>query len=249
MELAQAQSSPESNQLNQRAKWRATTDAVRLAAERFAPRLVMATGFGIEGCVLTDIIGRNRLPVDIFTLDTGLFFDETYALWRKLEERYELEIRAVRPELTVAQQAETFGEALWEQDPDQCCRMRKVTPLRAALTDATAWITALRRDQTPERAHAQLFEHDHKFGLIKLNPLVEWTFQDVRDYVREHDVPYNSLHDQGYPSIGCEPCTSPVQSGEDPRAGRWRGKQKTECGLHNRNSEQILLPVLQPTRF
>jgi len=248
MELAREQPILESNREKQQAKVRATTEALRVAAERFAPRLVMATAFGMEGCLLIDIIGRSRLPVDIFTLDTGLFFEETYDLWKKLEKRHGLKIRAVRPALDVAGQAKHFGEALWERDPDLCCEMRKVVPLRAALAEADAWITALRRDQTPERAKASLFEHDHKFGLVKINPLIEWTSQDVRDYVGEHDVPYNPLHDQGYPSIGCTPCTSPVLAGEDARAGRWRGRQKTECGLHNRNSEQILLPVLQPTR-
>ena len=228
-------------------KVRETTETLRLAAERFAPRLVMATGFGMEGCVLTDLIGRNKLPVDIFTLDTGLFFEETYTLWKTLERRYDLTIRAVRPELTVGEQAERFGEALWERDPDRCCEMRKVQPLRAALAGADAWITALRRDQTPDRANASMLEHDQKFGLVKINPLVEWTAQDVRDYVREHDVPFNPLHEQGYPSIGCAPCTSPVQAGESPRAGRWRGKGKTECGIHNRSSQIVLLPVLQPT--
>jgi len=136
---------------------------------------------------------------------------------------------------------------LWERDPDRCCEMRKVQPLRAALAGADAWITALRRDQTPDRANASMLEHDQKFGLVKINPLVEWTAQDVRDYVREHDVPFNPLHEQGYPSIGCAPCTSPVQAGESPRAGRWRGKGKTECGIHNRSSQIVLLPVLQPT--
>jgi len=228
-------------------KVRETTETLRLAAERFAPRLVMATGFGMEGCVLTDLIGRNKLPVDVFTLDTGLFFEETYTLWKTLERRYDLTIRAVRPELTVGEQAERFGDALWERDPDRCCEMRKVQPLRAALAGADAWITALRRDQTPDRANASMLEHDQKFGLVKINPLVEWTAQDVRDYVREHDVPFNPLHEQGYPSIGCAPCTSPVQAGESPRAGRWRGKGKTECGIHNRSSQIVLLPVLQPT--
>jgi len=228
-------------------KVRETTETLRLAAERFAPRLVMATGFGMEGCVLTDLIGRNKLPVDIFTLDTGLFFEETYTLWKTLERRYDLTIRAVRPELTVGEQVERFGDALWERDPDRCCEMRKVQPLRAALAGADAWITALRRDQTPNRANASMLEHDQKFGLVKINPLVEWTAQDVRDYVREHDVPFNPLHEQGYPSIGCAPCTSPVQAGESPRAGRWRGKGKTECGIHNRSSQIVLLPVLQPT--
>ena len=228
-------------------KVRATTDALRLASERFAPRLVMATAFGVEGCVLIDIIGRNRLRVDIFTLDTGLFFDETYTLWSKLEERYGLRIRAVRPELSLSEQEGRFGEALWERDPDRCCELRKVLPLRAALEGAEAWISALRRDQTPERANAALVGLDEKFGLVKINPLVEWTSRDVWEYVREYDVPFNPLHEQGYPSIGCMPCTSPVRSGQDPRAGRWRGSTKTECGIHNRPSPLVLLPVLQPT--
>ncbi len=227
-------------------KIRATTDALRLASERFAPRLVMATAFGVEGCVLIDIIGRNRLPVDIFTLDTGLFFEETYTLWSKLEERYGLRVRAVRPEISLSEQASRFGEALWERDPDRCCELRKVLPLRAALEGAEAWISALRRDQTPERANAPLVGLDEKFGLVKINPLVEWTSHDVWEYVREHDVPFNPLHEQGYPSIGCMPCTSPVRLGEDPRAGRWRGSTKTECGIHNRPSPLVLLPVLQP---
>jgi phosphoadenylyl-sulfate reductase (thioredoxin) len=226
---------------------RATTETLRVTAERFAPRLVMATGFGVEGCVLIDLIGRNRLPVDIFTLDTGLFFEETYTLWKKLEEQYGLTIRAVRPRLSLAEQANRFGDALWERDPDRCCELRKVLPLREALAGAEAWISALRRDQTPERAKTPLLELDEKFGLVKINPLVEWSVRDVWDYVREHDVPFNPLHEQGYPSIGCAPCTSPVRPGEDPRAGRWRGKAKTECGIHNRPSRLVLLPVLQPT--
>ncbi len=227
-------------------KVRATTDILRVASERFAPRLVMATAFGVEGCVLIDIIGRNRLPVDIFTLDTGLFFEETYTLWRKLEERYGLRVRAVRPVLSLSEQASRVGEALWERDPDRCCELRKVLPLRAALEGAEAWISALRRDQTPERANAPRVGLDEKFGLVKINPLLEWTSHDVWEYVREHDVPFNPLHEQGYPSIGCMPCTSPVRSGEDPRAGRWRGSAKTECGMHNRTSPLVLLPVLQP---
>ncbi len=228
-------------------KVRATTDILRVASERFAPRLVMATAFGVEGCVLIDIIGRNQLPVDIFTLDTGLFFEETYALWSKLEKRYDLRGRAVRPELSISEQANRFGEALWERDPDRCCEVRKVLPLRAALEGAEAWISALRRDQTPERAKAPLVGLDEKFGLVKVNPLVEWTTRDVWEYVREHDVPFNPLHERSYPSIGCMPCTSPVRPGEDPRAGRWRGSAKTECGIHNRASGLVLVPVLQPT--
>ena len=228
-------------------KLRATTDTLRVASERFAPRLVMATAFGVEGCVLIDIIGTNQLPVDIFTLDTGLFFKETYTLWNRLEERYDLRVRAVQPELSVSEQASRFGEALWERDADRCCELRKVQPLRAALEGAEAWVTGLRREQTPQRANVSLVGRDEKFGLVKINPLVEWTTRDVWEYVREHDVPFNPLHEHGYPSLGCMPCTSPVRNGEDPRAGRWRGSTKTECGIHNRASSPVLLPESQPT--
>jgi thioredoxin-dependent adenylylsulfate APS reductase len=202
------------------------------AADRLSPRLTFATGFGAEGCVIIDLVGRNKLPIDLFTLDTGLLFDETYALWRELEARYGVTIRAVRPEQTVAEQASAHGPALWQRDPDRCCELRKVRPLRAALAGFDAWITAIRRDQTPERATAQTVEADAKFRLVKINPLVAWTHDDVWAHIYQHDVPYNPLHDRGYPSIGCQPCTSAIRPGEDPRAGRWRGTAKKECGLH-----------------
>ena len=202
------------------------------AAGELSPKLTFATGFGAEGCVIIDLVGRNKLPIDLFTLDTGLLFPETYALWRALETRYGVTIRAVRPEQTVLEQASTHGPALWQRDPDRCCELRKVRPLRAALAGFDAWITAIRRDQTPERATAKTVEMDAKFGLVKINPLVAWTHDDVWAYLYQFDVPYNPLHDQGYPSIGCQPCTSAVRPGEDPRAGRWRGTAKKECGLH-----------------
>ncbi len=202
------------------------------ASRELGPRLTFATGFGAEGCVIIDLIARLALPIDIFTLDTGLLFPETYELWRRLEERYDLTIRAVRPALTVAAQAATLGPTLWTRDPDACCELRKVAPLRAELAGFAAWITAIRRDQTAERAGAQIVEPDRKFGLVKVNPLVAWTTDDVWAHLYAHDVPYNALHERGYPSIGCQPCTSIVQIGEHPRAGRWRGSQKQECGLH-----------------
>ena len=202
------------------------------AATRFAPRLGFATGFGVEGCVLIDLAARAGLAVDIFTLDTGLLFPETYELWRRLEARYGVTIRAVRPPLSVEEQARVHGDALWLRDPDACCRMRKVEPLAREATRFDAWISAIRRDQTAERASAGVVERDRRFGIVKVNPLVRWTFKDVWRHVHEHDVPYNPLHDQGYPSIGCAPCTSAVAPGEDARAGRWRGTAKTECGLH-----------------
>jgi phosphoadenylyl-sulfate reductase (thioredoxin) len=127
---------------------------------------------------------------------------------------------------------------LWGRDPDRCCDLRKVQPLRATLTAFDAWISAVRRDQTPDRADTPVVAWDGKFGLVKVNPLVRWTFDDVREYASTNDVPYNPLHDRGYPSIGCMPCTTPVAPGEDPRAGRWRGREKTECGLHIRPPSQ-----------
>ena len=207
-------------------------EILQWAADQFGSRLTFATGFGAEGCVMIDLIGRHRLPIDIFTLDTGLLFPETYDLWRRLEERYELSIRGVRPELTVDEQAATHGPELWTRHADRCCEMRKVSPLVAELSGFDAWITAIRRDQTPSRADALAVEWDAKFGLGKVNPLVGWTKQEVWSHLLRNDVPYNPLHDRGYPSIGCLPCTSRVAAGEDDRAGRWRGAAKTECGLH-----------------
>jgi phosphoadenylyl-sulfate reductase (thioredoxin) len=211
---------------------RSPLEILQWAAGRYAPRLTFATGFGVEGCVIIDLIGRHQLPIDLFTLDTGVLFPETYELWRRLEARYGVTIRGVRPAQTIDEQSTTHGPALWERDSDRCCDLRKVRPLRAALGGFDAWITAIRRDQTAERATAQIVEPDQKFGLVKVNPLVAWSHKDVWRHVFAHDVPYNPLHDQGFPSIGCQPCTSAVADGEDPRAGRWRGSAKKECGLH-----------------
>lgn len=218
-------------------------------ASAHAGRVTFATGFGAEGCVLIDLIARNDLNIDVFTLDTGLLFPETYDLWQRLEARYGVKIRGVRPELTVADQNASHGEKLWETQPDRCCEMRKVVPLRKALVGFDSWITALRREQTPERANAQIVERDRKLGLVKVNPLARWSHDEVWQHVYAFDVPVNPLHAQNYPSIGCEPCTSPVIPGEHLRAGRWRGKRKNECGIHT-PSEPITtsLPV-QPLKI
>lgn len=209
-------------------------DLLAWAAGRFAPRVVFATGFGPEGCVLLHLIASDALPIDVVTLDTGLLFPETVALWRRLERALGLSIRAVRPEQTVGEQAAGHGEALWARDPDRCCELRKVRPLRFALEGYDAWITSIRRDQTGARGAGAWVEDDARFGLVKVNPLLDWTAADVLAYVRRHDVPVNPLHARGYPSVGCVPCTTPVAPGEDARAGRWRGFAKTECGLHRR---------------
>jgi phosphoadenosine phosphosulfate reductase len=206
-------------------------EILRWAAKQYAPKITFGTGFGVEGCVLIDLIARESLPIDLFTLDTGVLFPETYELWRKLERRYGVKIRAVRGP-SLEEQAAQHGDKLWERDPDKCCEIRKVFPQREALKGFSAWVSAIRRDQTQQRAGARPVERDAKFGLIKVNPLIAWTTKDVWDHVFKHQVPYNPLHDQGYPSIGCLPCTSPVAAGEDPRAGRWRGLGKKECGLH-----------------
>jgi phosphoadenosine phosphosulfate reductase len=199
-------------------------DILRWASAHI-PRLAFATGFGAEGCVIIDVIAREQLPIEIFTLDTGVLFPETYALWKALETKYGITIRGVAPVQVI--------DKLWESDSDRCCDLRKVQPLRAALAGYGGWITAIRRDQTPERANANVVEADPKFGLLKINPLVRWTHDDVWGHLYAHDVPTNPLHQQGYPSIGCQPCTSPIVPGENLRAGRWRGAQKTECGLHS----------------
>ncbi|HEU0036565.1 MAG TPA: phosphoadenylyl-sulfate reductase [Kofleriaceae bacterium] len=207
-------------------------EAILRWAASHVGKLTFATGFGAEGCVVIDMIARHGLAIDLFTLDTEVLFPETYALWRALESRYGVTIRAVRPAQTIAEQAIEHGGTLWERDPDRCCELRKVKPLRDALAGFDAWITAIRRDQTPERANAQVVEHDRKFGLIKINPLVRWTHDEVWGYLYAHDVPYNALHDRGYPSIGCQPCTTAIVPGDNLRAGRWRGRHKRECGLH-----------------
>jgi phosphoadenosine phosphosulfate reductase len=211
-------------------------------APLFPGRIALANSFGAEDCVLVDVVARARLPVDVFTLDTGFLFAETYALWTRLEERYGIPIRAVRPQLQPAVDGPPapvtqppLGRAQpppWEQDPDACCAARKVEPLRRTLGALGAWVTGIRRDQTPDRANAQVVEWDARFGLVKVNPLAAWTAADVASHVRAFDVPTNPLHAAGYQSIGCAPCTTPVKPGEDPRAGRWRGREKTECGLH-----------------
>jgi len=211
---------------------RSPADILRWATHHAGPRIAFATGLGVEGCVLIDVISRAHLPIDLFTIDTGVMFEETYELWRRLETIYNVSIRGVRPAQTLDEQAAQFGPALWERDPDRCCELRKVIPLRRVLARFDSWVTPIRRDQTPERGSAQIVEIDPTFHLVKVNPLVAWSHDDVWAYVYANDVPINPLHHQGYPSIGCKPCTSAIVRGEDLRAGRWRNWDKRECGLH-----------------
>jgi phosphoadenosine phosphosulfate reductase len=205
---------------------------LKWALDEFGSDVALATGFGTEGCILVDMVARIDPSARIFYLDTDLLFPETYELRDRLAERYGVHFERRSAARSIEQQALRHGDKLWERDPDLCCRLRKVEPLKQMLSGLRAWITAIRRDQSPARAHAKVIENDDKFGRIKINPLAGWTKQQVWKYVREYDVPYNPLYDQGYSSIGCRPCTTPVQINEDQRAGRWRGFQKTECGLH-----------------
>ena len=203
------------------------------ALSQYAGKIALACSFGgPAGMVLLDMIAKRDVSVPVYFLDTGLLFEETYALVDRLRKRYGIEPIAVRPELTVPQQNARYGEALWARDPDACCNLRKVVPQRQFLETFDAWITGIRRDQSASRRNVDVVSRNGKTGLAKIAPLAEWTSKDIWSYVVAHDVPYNPLNDRGYPSLGCTHCTRAVAPNEDPRAGRWSGTNKLECGLH-----------------
>ena len=216
------------------AAWSAE-QTLRWGFTRFARDAAIVSAFGPEGMVLIDLASRIHPGFRLITIDTEFLFPQTYALMEQVERRYGARIERIRPALSPEQQARAHGDALWRHRPDRCCEMRKVEPLRRKLVELRAWFTGIRRDQTPARAVARRVESDVKFGLWKLNPLLDWSRAQVWDYIRSHDVPYNPLHDANYPSIGCIQCTRAVQPGEDLRAGRWAGFEKNECGLHERS--------------
>ncbi len=209
------------------------------AVERFYPRLTMATAFGPEGCVLIHLLAEIEPKVRVFNLDTGYQFAETLALRDRIAERYGVVVELVRPETSVADYESEHGGPLYVSNPDQCCYDRKIVPLRRALYGYDAWVTAIRSEQSTDRAGARLVGRDEKFGLAKINPLLNWTRRDVWAFIVTQQVPYNPLHDQGYASIGCWPCTRRAAAGADERAGRWAGHAKTECGLHSLDSSQL----------
>ncbi len=208
-------------------------DILRWAFDEFGDRITLACSFGgPSGMVLLDMATKIRPNLRVFYIDTEVLFPETYELAEQAAKRYGIEPLAFRPLLTIDQQAAEHGDALWSRDPDACCAIRKVEPNRRALKGMDAWISGLRRDQGGTRADTPVVGPDTKFGVVKVNPLVQWTEKDVWRYIVENNVPYNPLHDRGYPSIGCTHCTRPAGDGEDSRAGRWEGFDKTECGLH-----------------
>jgi len=213
----------------------APPDAERMSAdellafmvERFHPRLYVACSFQKETSVIMDMLVRIEPEARFFTLDTGLFFAETYATWRGLEQRYGVEVE-VHQGMSLARQAALHGDRLWERDSDACCDIRRVAPLEDALSDVDAWVSGLRRGQSASRARAPKLAWDARYGVWKANPLADWSERDVWRYLADNDVPYNELHDRGYGSIGCSHCTVPG----DGREGRWAGSAKNECGLH-----------------
>lgn len=202
------------------------------AFETFGNRVAISSAFGAEGMVIIDMASRIRPDFRLFTVDTEFLFPETYKLMDRIEERYGVTIERAYSLLSPEEQERTHGDALWTRDPDLCCNLRKVEPLRRKLGELNAWITSIRRDQTAARLGARRIEWDTKFNLVKINPIVDWSSKQVWRYIHDHDVPYNELHNQDYPSIGCTHCTRAIRPGEDPRAGRWPGFAKTECGLH-----------------
>lgn len=208
-------------------------DILKWAFKEYQDEIVYSCSFGAEGIVLIDLIHKVNKTAKIIFLDTGLHFRETYKLIDQIKSRYPtLHIEMIKPKITLEDQTKWYGEELWKDNPNLCCHMRKVVPLKEALQDAKAWISGLRRDQSPTRSITQFVNKDEKFEKIKICPLIHWTWEDVLTYIDINKLPYNPLHDQGYPSIGCAPCTQPVSEAADLRSGRWTGHNKTECGLH-----------------
>jgi phosphoadenosine phosphosulfate reductase len=214
-------------------------EILRWAVETYGPRLTMATAFGPEGCVILHMLSEIDPGVRVFNLDTGYQFAETLELRDRIARRYGIEVELIRPAASVEEYEAANGGPVYATDPDRCCRERKMVPLRRAVEGYDAWISAIRADQSTHRAKASVIGWDAKFGLAKINPLLSWTKRDVWAFVVANDVPYNPMHDRGYPSIGCWPCTRAVAQGDDERAGRWAGQAKTECGLHSLDSSQL----------
>lgn len=215
----------------------ATQVTLKKIAGDFMPA-VFASSLAAEDMVLTDLILRARLPITIFTLETGRLHQETLGMLDRIRETYDYEVKLYKPEPdAVAAYVQQNGLNAFYDSVEmrkECCRIRKVEPLNRALAGNKAWVTGQRRSQSTTRAALDVQEDDVAHGMTKFNPLADWSEEDVWQYIRDHKVPYNPLHDQGYPSIGCEPCTRAIEPGEDVRAGRWwwENPDSKECGLH-----------------
>ena len=210
-------------------------DILAWAVETYFPRFCMATALGPEGCVILSMLAKIEPRVYVFNLDTGYQFRETLELRLRIAEKYGIVVDLQRPDLSVEAYEAAHGGPLYKGNPDKCCFDRKVRVLERVAGGFDAWATGIRRDQSPTRASTPIVKWDKKFGLVKVSPLAVWTNKDVWRRIVDENIPYNPLHDQGYASIGCQPCTRAVAQGEDERAGRWTGTAKTECGLHTSN--------------
>jgi phosphoadenosine phosphosulfate reductase len=206
-------------------------DVLRWAYDEFGGRLCLTCSWQRQSSVLVHMLSELELDIPVIELDTQLLFAETYATRDALVERYGLKL--IRPRvLSVAQQHKLEGPNLWERDPDRCCHIRKVEPLEHALEPYEAWITGIRREQSLTRADAKKVEWSERYRVWKIQPIVDWDAKRVDAYCLVNEVPVNPLHSEGYPSIGCIPCTRPIERGEDERAGRWEDSDKIECGIH-----------------
>ena len=206
-------------------------EALGWALETFHPRMYIACSFQKTSSVTVHMARSINPEARFFYLDTDVLFPETYETKERLEQRFGTNFHRYSS-ITLEQQAGLYGDELWSRNPDSCCGIRKVEPMRSALAAVDLWVSGIRRSDSQTRARAPKFAWDRRFGLWKLNPLADWSEEQVWAYLHEHDIPYNPLHDQGYPSIGCTHCTRKPAAGEDARAGRWAGLEKTECGLH-----------------
>lgn len=217
-----------------------TEEILSSALSEFGHSLIFASSMGAEDQILTHIIGKNRLPINIITLDTGRIFPETYDLIHRTNARYGNIVKVVFPEKSeVEEMVNTKGIDLFYESVENrqlCCKIRKINPLKQVLTDKKAWITGLRRTQSQTRTEMKLVEWDSSFNLFKINPLIDWSEEKVWNTINEHNIPFNVLHNKGFPSIGCQPCTRAISPGEDLRSGRWwwENPETKECGLHKR---------------
>ena len=210
---------------------RSAQDLLAWAVDRFEGRIMLTCSWQMQSSVLIAMLHEIGANIRVVELDTGLLFPETYVTREQLVAKYDLDLERIDPRETVEEQALSEGPELWRRDPDRCCALRKVEPLERALEGMDAWITGIRRAQSVTRRNAKVLELDPR-GVVKVQPLAGWADEDVKGYLFAHDVPYNPLHDRGFPSIGCTPCTRAIRPGEDSRAGRWADAEKTECGLH-----------------
>lgn len=210
-----------------------TMDCLKWAFREYGDNIVYACSFGAESSVLLHLISKVREDANIVFIDTNLHFKETYEVIEQVKEKYpRFTINSISTTLSIEDQAHQYGEKLWEVNPNHCCQIRKIEPLRQELQKYKAWISGLRRSQSITRANVDYVNLDHKFKKIKICPLIYWTWDEIWMYIKLHQLPYNDLHDKGYPSIGCEVCTKPVEGESDSREGRWLNHIKTECGLH-----------------